>query len=265
MTSKPIYLDYAATTPADERVIAKMQSCLSLEGDFGNPASATHEFGLKAKALVGEAREQVARLIQVEPRCLLWTSGATEANNLAIQGVAKYYQQKGKHIVTSQSEHNSVLDTCRFLEGQGFEVSYLKPNADGRIDLKTLDAALRTDTILVSIMHVNNETGIIQDIEAIGKITREREIFFHVDAVQSLGKLPINLKTLAVDLMSFSAHKIYGPKGIGALYIGNWPRVRLQPLMYGGGARTCFTPWYFTNTSDCGHGGSLSHGCRGNE
>lgn len=231
----PLYLDYAATTPVDPRVVQKMTECLSLDGVFGNPAS-PHVFGLKAKEKVEEGRKQLADLINTVPRNILFTSGATEANNLAIKGIVRLpqHQTRGKHIVTSKTEHKAVLDVCGQLEKEGFEVTYLDPLPNGLIDLDKLKAALRSDTILVSIMHVNNETGVIQDIAKIGEITRKFGIFFHVDAAQSLGKISIDIQRLPVDLMSFSAHKIYGPKGIGALYVGDRPRVRLSAEMHGG-------------------------------
>ena len=231
----PIYLDYSATTPVDERVAEKMCSYLTRGGVFGNPASRSHEFGWEAEAAVEEARKNIATLVGANPKEIIFTSGATESDNLAIKGVAHFYKKNGKHIVTCKTEHKAVLDTCRQLEREAYEVTYLDPQPNGLVDLKKLEAALRDDTILVSIMHVNNEIGVIQDIAAIGEICRNRKILFHVDAAQSPGKVPINLDELKVDLMSFSAHKVYGPKGIGALYVQRKPRVRLEAQMHGGG------------------------------
>jgi cysteine desulfurase len=231
----PIYLDYSATTPVDERVAEKMCSYLTREGVFGNSASRSHAFGWEAEAAVEEARKNIADLVGANPKEIVFTSGATESDNLAIKGVAHFYKKKGKHVVTCKTEHKAVLDTCRQLEREGYEVTYLDPETNGLLDLGKLEAALRDDTILVSIMHVNNEIGVIQDIAAIGEICRNKKILFHVDAAQSPGKIPINLEELKVDLMSFSAHKVYGPKGIGALYVQRKPRVRLEAQMHGGG------------------------------
>lgn len=231
----PIYLDYSATTPVDPRVAKTMCGYLTEDGIFGNPSSRSHAFGWEADAAVEKARAQVAALINADPKEIIWTSGATESDNLAIKGAANFYQKKGRHIVTCKTEHKAVLDTCRSLERDGFEVTYLDPEPNGLIDLQKLQAALRDDTILVSIMHVNNEIGVIQDIKAIGEITRPRKIIFHVDAAQSAGKVPIDLQAQKVDLMSFSAHKVYGPKGIGALFVRRKPRVRVEAQMHGGG------------------------------
>ena len=231
----PIYFDYASTTPADPRVVKKMQECLSLDGNFGNPASRSHSFGWKAEEATEEARSNVASLVNCDPREIVWTSGATESDNLAIKGSARFNKSKGNHIITSKVEHKAVLDSCRQLEREGFEISYLDPNSNGIITPEMVLNSITDKTILVSLMHINNEIGVINDIESIGKITREKGIIFHVDAAQSTGKLPIDLSKLEIDLMSFSAHKTYGPKGIGAMYARRKPRVRLEAQIHGGG------------------------------
>ena len=232
---KPIYFDYLATTPVDPRVVEKMVHCLSMEGNFGNPASRSHLYGWKAEEAVENARRQVADLINADPREIVWTSGATESDNLAIKGVAHFYQKKGKHIVTSKIEHKAVLDTCRHLEREGFEVTYLDPDSNGLISPEAVAAALREDTILVSIMHANNEIGTVNDIAAIGEVTREAGVLFHVDAAQAAGKITIDMAQMKVDLLSMSGHKMYGPKGIGVLFVRRKPRVRLEAQMHGGG------------------------------
>ena len=231
----PTYMDYSSTTPVDQRVAKKMAKYLTMEGDFGNAASRSHYYGWQAEKAVDEARSQVADLVGADPREIVWTSGATESNNLAIKGIAHFYEKRGKHIITLKTEHKAVLDTCRQLEREGFEVTYLDPLPNGLLDINGFKKTIREDTILASIMHVNNEIGVIQDLQAIGDICRENKVFFHVDAAQSVGKIEINLESLPVDLMSFSAHKIYGPKGMGALYVSRKPRVRLEAQMHGGG------------------------------
>tara|TARA_B000000532_G_scaffold104240_1_gene83765 strand:- start:1302 stop:2519 length:1218 start_codon:yes stop_codon:yes gene_type:complete len=235
MKNKAIYFDYASTTPVDPRVAKKMHECLLLDGNFGNPSSRSHEFGWKAEEVVEKARLQVADLINADSREIVWTSGATESDNLAIKGAARFYKDRGNHIITSKIEHKAVLDPCRQLEREGFEVTYLDPNQDGVITLEEISKHVKDETILISLMHINNELGSINDIEQIGNFAREKNIIFHVDAAQSIGKIEVDLSKLNVDLMSFSAHKCYGPKGMGALYVRRKPRVRLEALIHGGG------------------------------
>ncbi|HEY0939466.1 MAG TPA: IscS subfamily cysteine desulfurase [Steroidobacter sp.] len=230
-----IYLDYAATTPVDPRVAEVMIECLRPEGAHGNPSSMGHDFGRRARALVEKARQQVAAAIGARPESIIWTSGATESDNLAIFGVARFHADRGRHVITARTEHKAVLDAFKQLEKEGFEVTWLKPGSDGIVRPEQVREALRPDTQLVSIMHVNNETGVIQDVAAIGAICRERGVAFHVDAAQSAGKLPLNVEAMNIDLLSLTAHKSYGPKGIGVLYVRRKPPLGLRPLFYGGG------------------------------
>ena len=231
----PIYLDYSSTNPVDPRVASKMMECLTLDGNFGNPASRSHMSGWKAEEAVETARRQVADLINCDPREIVWTSGATESDNLAIKGAAQFYQDKGRHLVTSAIEHKAVLDSCQQLEREGFSVTYLTPDSRGMISPEQVAAVIRPDTTLVSLMHVNNEIGVVSDIRAIGEVTRQHGVLLHVDAAQSAGKVAIDLSQMQIDLMSLTAHKIYGPKGIGALYVRRQPKVRIKPQVHGGG------------------------------
>jgi len=232
---KPIYLDYSATTPVDPRVAQKMSDCLLTDGNFGNPASRSHVYGWLAEEAVEEARTQVAKLLNCDPREIVWTSGATESDNLAIKGVAEASGKSRRHIVTSMIEHKAVLDTCAYLETKGYEVTYLQPGTSGIVEPEQVAAVLRPDTLLVSLMHVNNEIGVINDIAAIGNVCRAANVLFHVDAAQSAGKVSVDLAAMQIDLMSLSGHKMYGPKGIGALYVRRLPSVRIAPQMHGGG------------------------------
>ena len=233
--SIPIYLDYSATTPVDERVAKAMADCLTKEGTFGNPASRSHPYGWDSEKLIDQARINVANLLGADKREIIWTSGATESDNLAIKGAAYFYKEKGNHLITLSTEHKAVLDTMRFLESEGFEVTYLDPKDNGLVDIDELKKAIKPTTILISIMHVNNEIGVIQDLESIGKLCKENKIVFHVDAAQSPGKVELDVNKFNIDLCALSAHKAYGPKGIGALYVRRKPRIRLQPQMHGGG------------------------------
>jgi len=231
----PIYLDYSSTTPVDPRVAAKMSECLTKEGVFGNPASRSHSFGWESEKLIDEARGHVAKLIKANKKEIVWTSGATESDNLAIKGAAHFYKEKGNHLITLTTEHKAVLDTMRHLETEGFEVTYMNPKDNGLVDIDELRKLIKPTTTVISIMHVNNEIGVIQDLETIGKICKDNKIVFHVDAAQSPGKVDIDVNKYNIDLLSLSAHKVYGPKGIGALYVRRKPRIRLQPQMHGGG------------------------------
>jgi cysteine desulfurase len=237
-----IYLDNAATTAVDPRVVAAMLECLGADGDFANPAAVAHEPGRRAQRRIEQARAEVAVLVGTDPAQIVWTSGATEADNLALLGAARFYQSRGRHLVTSRTEHPAVLEPCRQLEREGFEVTYLKPAADGIVEPRQVEAALRHDTILVSLMHVNNEIGVVQDVGAVGRLCRERGILFHVDAAQSAGKLPIHVERDCIDLLALTAHKLHGPKGVGALCVRREPRLGLVPLLRGGGQERGLRP-----------------------
>ena len=242
MDGDPIYLDYAATTPVDPTVAAAMAACLTTAGDFGNASSATHVFGHRAAARIQSARAQVAGLIGAEPDEITFTSGATESNNLAILGLCRSNSDRGRHVITTRIEHKAVLDPCKRLEREGFTVTYLTPDRQGRVDVATVEAALRPDTLLVSVMCVNNEIGVIQDVGAIGALCRDRGIAFHTDAAQAVGKIPIAVGTLPIDFLSLTGHKIYGPKGVGALYVRRASRPLLKPLLFGGGQEKGLRP-----------------------
>jgi cysteine desulfurase len=260
--STPIYLDYAATTPVDPRVAQVMAKCLTLDGNFGNPASRSYRFGWMAEEAVDIARNQVSDALNCDPREIVFTSGATESNNLAIKGVAEGYASKGKHIITVNTEHKAVLDTCEYLQAQGFDVTFLQVGADGLVNLSELEGAIRDDTILVSVMHVNNELGVIQDIESIGKLCREKGILFHVDGAQSVGKVAIDLNELPVDLLSMSAHKFYGPKGMGALYVRRRPKINLEAQIHGGGHERGMRSGTLATHQIVGMGEALELACR---
>jgi cysteine desulfurase len=260
--STPIYLDYAATTPVDPRVAQVMAKCLTLDGNFGNPASRSYRFGWMAEEAVDIARNQVSDALNCDPREIVFTSGATESNNLAIKGVADGYASKGKHIITVNTEHKAVLDTCEYLQAQGVDVTYLQVGADGLVNLSELEGAIRDDTILVSVMHVNNELGVTQDIESIGKLCRQHSVLFHVDGAQSVGKVAIDLNELPVDLLSMSAHKFYGPKGMGALYVRRRPKINLEAQIHGGGHERGMRSGTLATHQIVGMGEALELACR---